>query len=59
MGEQLSKVYEPKVIEQQANEIWSLQPYFHAEALSCLYLKQAGIPDFVLICSLYIVVHFC
>ncbi|MBA7619837.1 Valine--tRNA ligase [subsurface metagenome] len=32
MGEQLSKVYEPKVIEQQANEIWSSQPYFHAEA---------------------------
>ena len=32
MGEQLSKVYEPKVIEQQANEIWFSQPYFHAEA---------------------------
>jgi valyl-tRNA synthetase len=31
MGEQLSKTYEPKVIEQQANEIWSSHPYFHAE----------------------------
>ena len=32
MGEQLSKVYEPKAIEKQANEIWFSQPYFHAEA---------------------------
>ncbi len=32
MGEQLSKVYEPKEIEKQANEIWFSQPYFHAEA---------------------------
>ena len=32
MGEQLSKVYEPKTIEKQANEIWFSQPYFHAEA---------------------------
>ena len=31
MGEQLSKVYEPKTIEKQANEIWFSQPYFHAE----------------------------
>ncbi|MHC4456549.1 MAG: valine--tRNA ligase [Planctomycetota bacterium] len=31
MTEQLSKVYEPKAIEKQANEIWSSQPYFHAE----------------------------
>ncbi len=31
MSEQLSKVYEPKAIEQQANVIWSSQPYFHAE----------------------------
>jgi len=32
MGEQLSKVYEPKVIEKQANEIWFSQAFFHAEA---------------------------
>jgi valyl-tRNA synthetase len=32
MAEQLSKVYEPKTIEKQANEIWFSQPYFHAEA---------------------------
>ncbi|HUV64936.1 MAG TPA: class I tRNA ligase family protein, partial [Sedimentisphaerales bacterium] len=32
MGEQLSKTYEPKAIEQQANEIWSSHPYFHADA---------------------------
>jgi valyl-tRNA synthetase len=31
MGEQLSKVYEPKVIEKQANEIWLDGDYFHAE----------------------------
>ncbi|MBN2181557.1 MAG: valine--tRNA ligase [Sedimentisphaerales bacterium] len=31
MSEELSKVYEPKAIEQQANEIWSSRPYFHAE----------------------------
>jgi valyl-tRNA synthetase len=31
MSEQLSKVYEPKTIERQANEIWSSHPYFHAE----------------------------
>jgi len=29
MGEQLSKVYEPKTIEQQANELWSSNSYFH------------------------------
>jgi len=32
MAEQLSRVYEPKTIEEQANKIWSSQPYFHAEA---------------------------
>ena len=32
MGEQLSKVYEPKVIESQVNEIWSANQYFHAQA---------------------------
>jgi valyl-tRNA synthetase len=31
MGEQLSKVYESKMIERQANEIWSSNRYFHAE----------------------------
>ncbi|MFB0552423.1 MAG: valine--tRNA ligase [Phycisphaerae bacterium] len=31
MGEQLSKVYESKTIEQQANEIWSANLYFHPE----------------------------
>ncbi|MHC4631916.1 MAG: valine--tRNA ligase [Planctomycetota bacterium] len=31
MGEQLSKVYEPKTIERQANEIWTSHSYFHAE----------------------------
>ena len=31
MSEQLSKVYEPKVIEQQANELWSSNQFFHAE----------------------------
>ena len=31
MSEQLSKTYEPKKIEQQADGIWSSQPYFHAE----------------------------
>ena len=31
MGEQLSKVYEPKTIERQAKKIWSSHPYFHAE----------------------------
>jgi len=33
MGEQLSKVYESKTIERQANEIWSSGQYFHAEPL--------------------------
>ncbi|RKY24305.1 MAG: valine--tRNA ligase, partial [Planctomycetota bacterium] len=32
MAEQLSKVYEPKTIEKQANEIWFSGQYFHAEA---------------------------
>jgi len=32
MGEQLSKVYEPKAIESQVNEIWSANQYFHAQA---------------------------
>ena len=31
MSEQLSKVYEPKVIEKKANEIWISHSYFHAE----------------------------
>jgi valyl-tRNA synthetase len=31
MGEHLSKAYEPKTTEKLANEIWSSQPYFHAE----------------------------
>jgi len=31
MSEQLSKTYEPKTIEQQADEIWSSHSYFHAE----------------------------
>jgi valyl-tRNA synthetase len=31
MAEQLSKVYEPKTIERQANEIWFSGRYFHAE----------------------------
>ncbi len=31
MAEQLSKVYEPRAIEEQANKIWSSRPYFHAE----------------------------
>jgi len=31
MAEQLSKVYEPKAIEEQANKVWSSRPYFHAE----------------------------
>ena len=34
MGKQLSKVYESKTIEQQANEIWSSHSYFHAEPSS-------------------------
>ena len=32
MSEQLSKVYEPKTTEKQANEIWHSGRYFHAEA---------------------------
>ena len=32
MAEELSKVYEPKAIERQANEIWLSGRYFHAEA---------------------------
>jgi len=31
MAKQLSKVYQPRTIEKQANKIWSSQPYFHAE----------------------------
>jgi valyl-tRNA synthetase len=31
MGKELSKVYEPKTIEKQANEIWLDGDYFHAE----------------------------
>jgi len=33
MGEQLSKVYEPKTVEQQVNQIWFSHSYFHAEPL--------------------------
>jgi len=31
MSEQLPKVYEPKTIERQANELWSSNMFFHAE----------------------------
>ena len=31
MAKQLSKVYKPKDIEKQANEIWFSRPYFHAD----------------------------
>jgi len=31
MSEQLSKIYESKTIERQANEIWSSHSYFHAD----------------------------
>jgi valyl-tRNA synthetase len=31
MSEELSKVYEPKTIERQANEVWLAGGYFHAE----------------------------
>jgi valyl-tRNA synthetase len=31
MGKELSKVYEPKTIEKQANEIWLERDYFHVE----------------------------
>ncbi len=31
MGEQLSKVYDPKTTEEQANEIWLCGGHFHAE----------------------------
>jgi len=31
MGEQLSKVYEPKTVERQVNQIWFSRSYFHAE----------------------------
>jgi valyl-tRNA synthetase len=34
MGEQLSKVYEPKTIESQVKEIWFSHPYFHAKPSS-------------------------
>lgn len=33
MIEQLSKIYEPKTIERQADEIWSEGSFFHAESL--------------------------
>jgi valyl-tRNA synthetase len=32
MSEQLSKVYEPKKIEEQASQLWSSRGYFHAES---------------------------
>jgi valyl-tRNA synthetase len=31
MGEQLSKIYEPKTVERQVNQIWFSHSYFHAE----------------------------
>ena len=31
MAEELSKAYEPKIVEQQVNALWSSHPYFHAE----------------------------
>jgi valyl-tRNA synthetase len=31
MSEELSKVYEPKTVEQQVNQIWFSHSYFHAE----------------------------
>ena len=34
MAEELSKVYEPKNTEQQADRIWAAGNYFHAEATS-------------------------
>jgi valyl-tRNA synthetase len=34
MGEQLSTVYQPKAIEQQANKLWLSGRYFHAEPSS-------------------------
>jgi valyl-tRNA synthetase len=34
MSEQLSKVYEPKVIESKAGELWFSGNYFHAEPLA-------------------------
>lgn len=33
MGTELSKVYEPKTVEQQVNELWFSKSYFHAEAV--------------------------
>ncbi len=32
MAEELSKIYEPKIVEKQANEVWLSNSYFHAEA---------------------------
>jgi len=32
MDKELSKVYEPKTVEQQVNELWFSKSYFHAEA---------------------------
>ncbi len=31
MAEQLSKVYDPKTVERQVNDLWQSQSYFHAE----------------------------
>ncbi len=31
MAEQLSKVYDPKAVEEQINKLWQSGPYFHAE----------------------------
>jgi len=31
MAEQLAKIYDPKSIEKEANEIWNKGQYFHAQ----------------------------
>jgi len=31
MAEELSKTYEPRIVEQQVNDLWSSHKYFHAE----------------------------
>ncbi len=31
MAEELSKIYEPKTVERQVNDLWSFRRYFHAE----------------------------
>jgi valyl-tRNA synthetase len=41
MDEQLSKVYEPKTIEQRASELWSSNSYFHANLSSACKDRKA------------------